>query len=124
MPSLTLAPDLDNIAVARAFVVEAAGKRVADLDAVGVMASELVTNVFVHAGTSVTLTVRPGPPLRVEVADRAAASSTFRRFIEHASASPEPTALGGRGLGIVHALASRVGLDVDPDGGKVVWFEA
>ncbi|QYG93586.1 ATP-binding protein [Iamia sp. SCSIO 61187] len=123
MPSLTLAPRLDNIAVARQFVMDAARPGVGDPDAVGVMASELVTNVFVHARTPVTLTVRLGPPVRVEVADGATASSTFRRFLEHAPPTAEPTALGGRGLGIVHALATRVGLDIDPAGGKVVWFE-
>lgn len=123
MPTLTLDPDLDNLAIARAFVIDYAEDRVADFESVLVMASELVTNVFVHAKTPVTLTLRLGPPLRIEVGDQGAAAAAFREILQNGPASPAATSVGGRGLCIVHASAARVGLDINPEGGKVVWFE-
>ena len=69
-----------------------------------------------------TLTVRVGPPVRIEVHDGEAATEAFREIIQTA-APPQLTMDTGRGMSIVHALAERIGLDDDPDGGKVVWFE-
>lgn len=122
MPSVRLDPDLANVAAARAFVEESVEGRVPDLDSVLVMVSELVTNVLKHTESEVTVTVRTGPPVRIEVHDGAAATEAFRQTIL-SPPPPQVTEDTGRGLSIVHALASHVGLDDDPDGGKVVWFE-
>jgi len=115
-------PDLRNVAVARNFVIDTIEDRVPDLELVLVLTSELVTNVFQHTTSPVALTVRAGPPVRIEVGDQAAATSAFRRLLENCDVPP-PMALAGRGLCIVQAFASKVGLDIDPQRGKVVWFE-
>jgi anti-sigma regulatory factor (Ser/Thr protein kinase) len=94
-----------------------------DLPAVVLMTSELVTNGALHANTAVTVTVREGPPVRVEVHDGAAATDAFREIVTAGRPIPNASAVRGRGLHLVRALATRVGLDDDPDGGKVVWFE-
>ena len=86
------------------------------------MTSELVANVVLHVRTDVTLKVWQGPPVRVEVHNGEAATEAFRDLIRN-SAIPEPSSSSGRGLGLVRRLATRVGLNDDPDGGKVVWFE-
>ena len=93
-----------------------------DPDPVVLMTSELVTNVVLHANTEVTVSITRGPPVRVEVRDGAAATEAFRKLIG-ASAMPGPSSTGGRGLALVRALASQVGLEDDPNGGKIVWFE-
>ena len=92
-------------------------------DAVVLMTSELVSNVVRHANTEVRVSVEPGPPIRVEVHDHVAATDAFRAIVTARPAPAQLDAPGGRGLSIVHDLASRVGLDDDPGGGKVVWFE-
>lgn len=93
-----------------------------DVDPVLLMTSELVTNVVLHANTDVTVSITRGPPVRVEVRDGAAATEAFRELIG-ASVMPGPSSTGGRGLAMVSALATKVGLDDDPGGGKAVWFE-
>ena len=84
--------------------------------------SELVTNVVGHVGSAVTITVRDGPVVRIEVHNHEAATDAFRDLLHH-SPRPADSSPTGRGLGVVRSLAARVGLDDDPDGGKVVWFE-
>jgi len=117
-----LPSDLSTISEARFFVAQAVRDVVDDVDPVLLMTSELVTNVVLHANTDVTVSITRGPPVRVEVRDGAAATEAFRELIG-ASDMPGPSSTGGRGLALVRALASRVGLDDDPDGGKIVWFE-
>jgi len=119
---LTLPSDLRTISEARSFVAQAVHDVVDDVDPVLLMTSELVTNVVLHANTDVTVSITRGPPVRVEVRDGARATEELRDLIG-ASAMPDPSSTGGRGLALVSALASRVGLDDDPEGGKVVWFE-
>ena len=87
------------------------------------LTSELVANVVRHADTDVTVTVRVGPPFRVEVHDGVAATDAFRAMVAEPPPTADVSSIRGRGLGIVHTLATRIGLDDDPDGGKVVWFE-
>jgi hypothetical protein len=70
----------------------------------------------------VTVTVRDGPVVRIEVHNHEAATEAFRDLLQH-SPRPANTSPTGRGLGLVRSLASRVGLDDDASGGKVVWFE-
>jgi anti-sigma regulatory factor (Ser/Thr protein kinase) len=92
-------------------------------ETVVLMTSELVSNVIRHANTEVRVSVEPGPPIRVEVHDHVAATDAFRAIV---TTRPEPVprhAPGGRGLPLVHDLASRIGLVDDVGGGKVVWFE-
>ena len=86
------------------------------------MTSELVSNVVGHVGSEVTITVRDGPVVRIEVHNHQAATEAFRDLLDH-SPRPADTSPNGRGLGLVRSLASRVGLDDDARGGKVVWFE-
>jgi anti-sigma regulatory factor (Ser/Thr protein kinase) len=87
------------------------------------MTSELVTNVVRHANTEVRVSVEAGPPIRVEVHDHVAATDAFRAIVSTRPGPVSRDATGGRGLPLVHDLASRVGLGDDPQGGKVVWFE-
>ena len=61
--------------------------------------------------------------MRVEVHVGAAATDAFREIVTAGRPIPNTSAVRGRGLHLVWALATRVGLDDDPDGGKVVWFE-
>jgi anti-sigma regulatory factor (Ser/Thr protein kinase) len=121
--SLTLPAEQASVREARRFVAESIEEVVDDPADVLLMTSELVTNVVRHTETEVTVTVRPGPPVRVEVHDGIAATETFRQLVSTPGRMPEPSAPGGRGLALVRALAGRIGLDDDPDGGKVVWFE-
>jgi hypothetical protein len=76
-----------------------------------------------HARTDFTVRLVVGPPFRVEVHDGVAATDAFRSLIERPAPMAVSTADSGRGLGLVHRLAARVGLEDEADGGKVVWFE-
>ena len=120
--SITLPAEQGSVSRARAFVARAVADHVDDPSALVLMASELVTNVVDHVGSELTLTVREGPIVRVEIHNHQAATEAFRDLL-HTSTMPDRTSPGGRGLGLVRALATRVGLDDDPAGGKVVWFE-
>jgi anti-sigma regulatory factor (Ser/Thr protein kinase) len=118
--------DLEPIASeaqrARQFVIERLAPTVADVSDIGLMVSELVTNVIRHAHGAIRLSLDVGPPVRVAVHNHEAATDAFRALVA-GGRMPSPDAPGGRGLPIVRALASRVGLEDDPHGGKVVWFE-
>jgi anti-sigma regulatory factor (Ser/Thr protein kinase) len=120
--SITLPAEYASVKRARDFVGQAISERVADPAEILLMTSELVANVVGHVGSKVTVTVRNGPFVRVEVHNHQAATDAFRDIVHH-SARPANTSLTGRGLGIVRSFASRVGLDDDSDRGKVVWFE-
>jgi anti-sigma regulatory factor (Ser/Thr protein kinase) len=79
-----------------------------------VIASELVTNAVVHAGTTIDFTVRlVGSDLHVAVRDHDSRPARIVGFVEE-------SAEGGRGLVLVDALARAWGsLPAVP--GKVVW---
>jgi anti-sigma regulatory factor (Ser/Thr protein kinase) len=121
--SVTLPAELRSVAKARHFVAETVSGWLDDPSDVLLMTSELVANVVRHAETEVAVSVRRGPPVRVEVHDGVAATEAFRELIGTGVAMPDPSSPGGRGLALVRALSSRIGLDDDPAGGKVVWFE-
>lgn len=121
--SLTLPGELTSAAPARRFVEQMLEGRVDDLPAAALMTSELVTNVATHAPSELTVTVRAGPPVRVEVRDGIAATEAFRDLMHAGGAMPDVSAIGGRGLPLLRLLANRVGLDDDGRGGKMVWFE-
>nr|WP_314172274.1 ATP-binding SpoIIE family protein phosphatase [Streptomyces sp. DSM 40971] len=88
---------------------------------VTLLASELVTNAVVHAGTSVRLECRhEGRTLAVEVADRHPTRAVETRA---AGEDPDGTRDGhqGHGLRLVAALAEEWGVTYRRDG-KTVWF--
>jgi anti-sigma regulatory factor (Ser/Thr protein kinase) len=121
--SITLPAEPASAKRARDFVARAVSDHVDDPAEVVLMTSELVTNVVGHVGSAVTVTVRNGPVVRIEVHNHEAATEAFRDLLYN-SPRPAITSPSGRGLGLVRSLASRVGLDDDATrGGKVVWFE-
>ena len=120
--SITLPAERASVKRARDFVARAVAADVDDPAEVLLMTSELVTNVVGHVGSAVTITVRDGPVVRIEVHNHQAATEAFRDLLHH-SPRPADSSPTGRGLRVVRSLASRVGLDDDAGGGKVVWFE-
>jgi anti-sigma regulatory factor (Ser/Thr protein kinase) len=121
--SITLPAEPASAKRARDFVAQAIADHVDDPAEVLLITSELVTNVVGHVGSALTITVRVGPGVRIEVHNHQAATEAFRDLL-HDSPMPAITSPDGRGLSLVRSLASRVGLDDDAvRGGKVVWFE-
>jgi anti-sigma regulatory factor (Ser/Thr protein kinase) len=121
---LTLPAQPESVQSAREFVTEAlqdAG--VSELWAPLLLTSELVTNVVKHTDSEIRLTIDVGPPIRVEVHDGVAATEALEKLLAEAPLPVDASAVSGRGIGLVHRLASRVGLNHDDEGGKVVWFE-
>lgn len=84
---------------------------------VALLVSELVTNVVLHARTRCEVVLSTdGDRVRVEVhdgSDALPAQAGWR----------SPEALSGRGMVLVDELADTHGVEVDPGGGKLVWFE-
>ena len=81
----------------------------------GLLVSEVVTNVVVHAGTS-------GEAVLVELPHgvRIAVTDTGRQLPDRRD--PTPAEPDGRGLGIVAMLSRQWGVEVE-DATKTVWFE-
>ena len=77
--------------------------------------TELVTNAVLHGREPIEVVLRVGPEaLRVEVSDASPVSPSFSML--------DPTAVTGRGLLLLSAVADRWG--VEPSAaGKAVWFE-
>jgi anti-anti-sigma factor len=119
VPPLTrhrIAPDRNAPSVARAAVQDfcRAHGVGGDGDAAQLVASELVTNAVVHAGTTIDLTLRLVPPLlHIAVGDGGEGQARIATIVDESSES-------GRGLLLVDALASAWGTFV-PDNGKIVW---
>jgi anti-sigma regulatory factor (Ser/Thr protein kinase) len=87
------------------------------IDQAALMTTELATNAVEHARTPYTLTVDlTDQKVRVDVRD----ASTSPPVV---NATPSATALCGRGLVLVAALADKWGYE-PLAGGKSVWFEA
>jgi anti-sigma regulatory factor (Ser/Thr protein kinase) len=83
-------------------------------DAAQLVASELVTNAVVHAGTPIDLTLRlVTSQLHIAVRDLSTGQARIGGIVDESSES-------GRGLLLVDALASAWGTLL-PDVGKVVW---
>jgi anti-anti-sigma regulatory factor len=85
-----------------------------DGDAAQLVASELVTNAVVHAGTDIDLTLRLiSSLLHIAVRDTGPGQARIADIVDESS----PT---GRGLLLVDALSTRWG-NLLPTSGKVVW---
>ena len=113
---ISLAPEaasakLARLAIAEVMVAEGFPDRVDDAE---LAVSEIVTNAVLHGREPITLRILVTEAgVRVEVADGSPVSPAFSMI--------DPTAVTGRGLVLVSAVAD--GWGVDPDGnGKVVWF--
>ena len=118
MTTLVLPPDVAAVRVARRFVHDfCQSAEIPDevRDTAVLLASETVTNAFVHGRSDARLVVSlvPGGVL-VEVGDD---NSRHPRQVD-----ADDQALDGRGLMIITALASRWGVR-DDQIGKTVWFE-
>jgi anti-sigma regulatory factor (Ser/Thr protein kinase) len=116
--TLVLPPDIAAVREARRFVqkfCESAAIPDEVRETAVLLASETVTNAFVHGRSDARLAVSlvPGGVL-VEVGDD---NSRHPRLVD-----ADDLALDGRGLMILTALASRWGVR-DDQIGKTVWFE-
>jgi antitoxin (DNA-binding transcriptional repressor) of toxin-antitoxin stability system len=78
--SITLPAETASVKRARDFVERAVIDDVDDPSEVLLMTSELVSNVVRHVGSEVTITVRDGPLVRIEVHNHDAATEAFRTF--------------------------------------------
>jgi anti-sigma regulatory factor (Ser/Thr protein kinase) len=117
---LYLRPDCAAAGAARRLVVEACRTwGVAHLaEQAELIATELVTNAVVHAGTELDLTVALGSGwLRLAVRDRSRRRPRLRRQVDGGA---DALAIRGRGLWLVEALAGACGVVTHPDG-KTVW---
>lgn len=120
-----LPPELGSVVAAR-HLVEAAARAWDLSDSVtkdsALTASELVTNAVLHAGSSVSISVkRLGRGLRIEVCD-----GSSRLPVVDADRPEDLLAnrsMTGRGLTVVAATADRWGADRLPGGGKMTWAE-
>jgi anti-anti-sigma factor len=108
-------PDRHAPALARAAVAEfCEDNDVVVGDAAQLIASELVTNAVVHAGTPIELTLRLATPLlHIAVRDGGDGHVRIPDIVHESSVS-------GRGLLLVDAMATAWG-SVIPERGKVVW---
>lgn len=87
-----------------------------DVDAAMLAASEVATNVLLHAATAFEVAIEVGRGrLRVELSDGSAILPAVAHLVWSDSEH-------GRGMRIVEALTSRWGTD-PASSGKVVWFE-
>jgi len=113
---LDLAPTTDSVPMARRFARTALSESTADVDTVILLVSEVVTNAVLHARSVIRLVVEDRDDVaRVEVHDRSPMPPRMHNF-RLASAT-------GRGLRLLDQLSRTWGVEVHPDGGKVVWFE-
>jgi anti-sigma regulatory factor (Ser/Thr protein kinase) len=86
-------------------------------DALQLLASELVTNVLLHAPGTITLELkRSGQRVRIEVRDE-------HRVVPRTTADRGAGATTGRGLLLVEAMAQAWGVELVDGDGKVVWAE-
>ena len=118
---LVLEPNARHVGQARRFAVEVTEQLGGDeqaQDVVRSLVSELVTNVVLHAGTEVVITVTDGDEhVRVEVADGSPALPLQRR-VDGASTT-------GRGMRLLRTLSVASGFEADTTvapTGKLVWF--
>lgn len=117
LASIELQPEPRAAGAARVFVLDNLRGEVAEdvAETAVLLASELVTNVVVHARTPMRLDVTvEDHSVRVAVVDDAPRTPSIRRAHE--------ARLTGRGMTLVDALSTQWGVDPTPPG-KKVWFE-
>jgi DNA-binding NarL/FixJ family response regulator len=117
--SSTFARDLRSAGAARRFISATLEPwRLGSLlDTVTLLASELVANAIVHAGSDVDVAVKlTERAARIEVTDHSEVTPAAPSF-----ADPDQTS--GRGLWMVESIARDWGIRRLPSGGKTVWFE-
>jgi serine/threonine-protein kinase RsbW len=88
-----------------------------DAELVELLTGELLANAVVHgpvAGRIRVWAANDGSAVRVAVRDEGPELPQVKH--------PGPTALGGRGVGLVDMLATRWGVEDDGPDGKTVWF--
>jgi anti-sigma regulatory factor (Ser/Thr protein kinase) len=111
-----LAPEAASAPVARRAAIDAVRRAGYPdrCDDAALAVSELVTNAVLHGKEPIVLRVIVGPAgVRIEIEDGSPVSPAFSML--------DPTAITGRGLVLVAAVADAWG--VEPiDDGKVVWF--
>lgn len=114
--SLHLPGELRSVPLAREFVRGALRGAVPDavVDDAVLVASELVTNAVVHAGTPSELVL----DLRAGVVDLRLSDGNRRRPVRRRAVG-DPLS-SGRGLGLVDVLSVDWGIEVGPSG-KTVW---
>lgn len=121
--SLPLPASLSAAAEARGHIKRwLAGGIPADTAAIMLVVSELVTNAVQHGLPPVTLLYGHGDDQTVVIAvgdGREEMPVLTPLDAEHA----RQLQVRGRGIGLVHGLADRVGWIRRPDGGKYVWAE-
>jgi anti-sigma regulatory factor (Ser/Thr protein kinase) len=113
----SLAPVPQNARAARKFVRDCllADHVNTDVDLVVLLVSELATNAIRHAGSIFDVWVEVLLPcVRVGVDDPSPVIPAPR--------AADNTALGGRGLALIEAMADRWGAETT-SGGKRIWFE-
>jgi anti-sigma regulatory factor (Ser/Thr protein kinase) len=107
------------LAPARQWLSRSLGNRLSKnaMDEVQLLTSELITNALLHAPGPVSVRYCLGSDsICVEVRD-ARIDLTYP-----APSMPDPNATSGRGLALVHRLATRAGVTLSTEG-KVSWFE-
>lgn len=115
--TIELAPEPASVRSARTFCAErlaAWGAAPELVETAALLVSELVTNVVLHAGTPLVVSVRRGGRLRVEVEDRDPRPPVTK--------GGDVRAASGRGLLLIEAMSEGFGTEVRPSG-KLVWFE-
>jgi anti-anti-sigma regulatory factor len=113
---VSIPPDRNAPSVARAAVHDFCHERgvTGSTEAAQLVASELVTNAVVHAGTPIQLTLRlMSGTLHIAVRDTGVGQARISGFVDESAES-------GRGLVLVDALATSWGSFVPPVG-KIVW---
>ncbi|MBV8462827.1 MAG: ATP-binding protein, partial [Acidimicrobiales bacterium] len=107
--------DLDDVASARRFAIDAVRDWAVDTDVVSLLVTELATNAVQHSKTSYSIQIEWDPPVvRIEVTDEG--PGTPVRVV------PSLDGSHGRGLFLVEALADRWGVRPQPRG-KTIWLE-
>ena len=117
METIDLVAEPRSAGAARRFVADHLRDRVPEgvSDVAVLLTSELVTNVIVHARTSMRLEVElDDDSVRVCIADDVPRQPTLRPSHE--------ARLTGRGMNLVASLAMQWGVEPSPPG-KKVWFE-
>ena len=117
--SIELAPTPASVALARRWSLDVLDQAGAPelADTMALLVSELVSNVVLHARTPCCLSIlQRGGRIRVEVQD---GSDRLPGMKERT----DPLAQSGRGMQLVDGLSAAHGVDPQPAGGKLVWFE-